>query len=153
MLFRSISEDHIKRGLEKVVQNTSLKGRWQILTKSPITICDTGHNTDGVKMIVEQLRQCNFKNLHIVWGMVEDKSIGEVLTLLPTEAQYYFCAADIPRALNEKKLRKEAENYNLIGDSFPSVKSAIFRAKIKAEQNDLVFIGGSTFVVAEIENL
>ncbi len=149
----NISEDEMKRGLENVVQNTKLKGRWQLLSENPLTICDTGHNVDGVKMIIEQLQNYDFKKLHIVWGMVEDKSIKEVLSLLPKDATYYFCAAEIPRALNAEVLRKEAANYDLKGDSFISVKSAIFRAQIEAEPNDFIFIGGSTFVVAEIDDL
>ncbi len=149
----SIKKKHIKKGLEKVVANTGLKGRWQQLSDSPITICDTGHNVDGVKMIINQLSQYDYKKLHIVWGMVEDKSINEILELLPKNAHYYFCAANIPRAMPAKKLRKEAANYHLIGDSYPSVKSAIWAAKINAKPNDLIFIGGSTFVVAEIEDL
>ena len=149
----NISEDEMKRGLENVVQNTKLKGRWQLLSENPLTICDTGHNVDGVKMIIEQLQNYDFKKLHIVWGMVEDKSIKEVLSILPKDATYYFCAAEIPRALNAEVLRKEAANYDLKGDSFISVKSAIFRAQIEAEPNDFIFIGGSTFVVAEIDDL
>ncbi len=148
-----ITDNNIMNGLERVVQNTNLKGRWQTLNKQPLTICDTGHNVDGVNMIINQLGQYNYEQLHIVWGMVEDKSINEVLTLLPTEAHYYFCAADIPRALNANKLANEALKLNLKGESYKSVLEAIAAAKINARNNDLIFIGGSTFVVAEIEEL
>jgi len=148
-----ITNNHIKDGLEKVVKNTSLKGRWQQLNQKPLTICDTGHNIDGVNMIIGQLAEYGCNNLHIVWGMVEDKSIDEVLKLLPPKAQYYFCAADIPRALNAGILAGKALKFNLEGKSFTSVKEAITNAKKNAAQNDLVFIGGSTFVVAEIEEL
>ncbi len=153
LTFFDISENHIKRGLENVVQNTGLKGRWQILAEYPITICDTGHNTDGVKMIIAQLNQYNYNKLHIVWGMVEDKSIEEVLSLLPTNAEYYFCAANIPRALNAGTLKHEARTFNLKGEAYASVDDAIENARVKADKDDLIFIGGSTFVVAEIDNL
>jgi len=153
LTFFDISENHIKRGLEKVIKNTSLKGRWQILAESPITICDTGHNTDGVKMIIEQLNQYDYSKLHIVWGMVEDKSIEEVLSLLPTNAEYYFCAANIPRALNASTLKHQARTFNLKGEAYASVDDAIKNARVKADKDDLIFIGGSTFVVAEIDNL
>ncbi len=148
-----ITDSNIKNGLEKVVLNTSLKGRWQILNNKPLTICDTGHNIDGVNMIINQLGQYNYEQLHIVWGMVEDKSIDDVLSLLPKDAQYYFCAADIPRALDAKQLAKEADNLKLKGKIHKSVSEAITAAKINANPKDLIFIGGSTFVVAEIEEL
>ncbi len=149
----NITDEHIKKGLENVVHNTGLKGRWQILNKSPLIICDTGHNVDGVRMIIDQLDKYNYKKLHIVWGMVEDKSIMGVLTLLPTEAQYYFCAADIPRALNAKILANEASKIKLSGKEFDSVSIAISSAKKNAAADDLIFIGGSNFVVAEIDEL
>ncbi len=149
----NIAENHIKNGLEHVIQNTGLKGRWQVLNKEPLIICDTGHNIDGVNMIIDQLSQYDFEKLHIVWGMVEDKSIDEVLTLLPVEAQYYFCAADIPRAKNAKLLANQASEFKLKGKEFDNVSEAIADAKKNASENDLIFIGGSTFVVAEIEGL
>lgn len=149
----NISDEHIREGLENVVKNTDLRGRWQVLSKQPLVICDTGHNVDGVKLILEQLRTIDFKQLHIVWGMVEDKSLDEVLELMPTDAIYYFCAANIPRALNSIILKSEAERFNLIGAVFNSVNEAITVAKKNADKEDLIFIGGSTFVVAEIEEL
>ncbi len=149
----SISEKNIKDGIECVAKNTGLKGRWQILNEKPITICDTGHNIDGVTMVIQQLKSYSYKQLHIVWGMVEDKSIGEVLELLPANASYYFCAADIPRALNAKTLTSEAAKFKLIGNCYKSVNEAILAAKKNAGKEDLIFIGGSTFVVAEIDEL
>jgi len=153
LAYFNISEANIKSGLQKVTENTGLKGRWQLLRNSPITICDTGHNVDGVKMIVNQLSQYDYKQLHIVWGMVEDKSVEAVLKLLPIDAVYYFCAANIPRALNVTLLANEASKFELVGIAFGSVSEAIGTAKKNAETNDLIFIGGSTFVVAEIDEL
>ncbi|MCF6353282.1 MAG: bifunctional folylpolyglutamate synthase/dihydrofolate synthase [Cyclobacteriaceae bacterium] len=149
----SIKEKHIKKGLEHVVTNTGLKGRWQFLGKKPLIICDTGHNIGGVKMIVEQLQNYTCHQLHIVWGMVEDKSINEILKLLPKNAHYYFCAANIPRALNAALLTKAAIQFNLRGNAYESVNQAILAAKKNAATSDLLFIGGSTFVVAEIDEL
>ena len=149
----SISEKNIKDGIECVAKNTGLKGRWQILNEKPITICDTGHNIDGVTMVIQQLKSYSYKQLHIVWGMVEDKSIGEVLELLPANASYYFCAANIPRALNAKTLTSEAAKFKLMGNCYKSVNEAILAAKKNAGKEDLIFIGGSTFVVAEIDEL
>lgn len=149
----NITSEQIRAGLERVISNTGLKGRWQILGSNPTIICDTGHNVDGVRMIIDQLNSYSYNRLHIVWGMVEDKSLDEVLALLPKEATYYFCAADIPRALGENILKSNAGGAGLLGDSYKSVKLAIDQAKRNADLKDLIFIGGSTFVVAEIENL
>jgi dihydrofolate synthase / folylpolyglutamate synthase len=148
-----ISDDNIRDGLENVAVNTGFKGRWQVLSKEPLVICDTGHNVDGVKLILEQLKTLSYKRLHIVWGMVEDKSLDTVLSLMPTDAIYYFCAANIPRALESNNLKSEAQKFRLVGNSYNSVKEAITGATISAEKEDLIFIGGSTFVVAEIEEL
>lgn len=148
-----ITDEHISAGLEHVITNTGLKGRWQILHENPTVICDTGHNLDGVQMIVNQLKSYSCSQLHIVWGMVDDKSINEVLALLPKDAIYYFCAADIPRALNADILLKSANGLGLLGESYKSVKEAVDVAKKNAYAEDLIFIGGSTFVVAEIADL
>ena len=149
----NITDEHIRDGLERVVVNTGLQGRWQVLSKKPLVICDTGHNIDGVHLILEQLKSTHHNKLHIVWGMVDDKSLEEVLALLPQEATYYFCAADIPRALDSNILQSQASIFNLCGNSYESVSKAISAAKTNAEKEDLIFIGGSTFVVAEIEEL
>ncbi|MCB0495980.1 MAG: bifunctional folylpolyglutamate synthase/dihydrofolate synthase [Cyclobacteriaceae bacterium] len=148
-----ISEDAIRSGLENVMENTGLRGRWQQLGEKPTVICDTGHNQDGIRFIVEQLQRLSYKTLHIVWGMVKDKSADEVLTLLPKTAVYYFCAANIPRALPANELKEKAAAYKLIGESYASVGEAIRAARSNADNQDVVFIGGSTFVVAEIEDL
>ena len=114
----NITSEQIRAGLEKVIANTGLKGRWQILGSKPTIICDTGHNVDGVRMIIDQLNSNTYNRLHIVWGMVEDKSIDEVLALLPKEATYYFCAADIPRALNARKLESSAKKMQFKSSHF-----------------------------------
>jgi len=145
-----ITEENIYKGLSKVVQNTGLQGRWQILNSSPLTICDTGHNEAGIQAIVNQIKNIKFENLHFVFGVVNDKDISRILKILPKEAKYYFTKANIPRALNEKELQQKASDFHLTGESFSDVKSAFESAKKCAKNNDLIFIGGSTFVVAEV---
>ena len=140
----------IKEGIENVISNTGLKGRWQILSKNPLTICDTGHNKDGITAVVNQLKSIRCNQLHFILGFVNDKNISELLNLLPHNATYYFCKADIPRALNEKELEKQAHKAGLRGKSYGSVIEAYNSAVNNATSNDMVFIGGSTFVVAEV---
>lgn len=144
-----LTPESVFQGVENVVRNTGLLGRWQKLSEQPLVICDTGHNVDGVSGVVKQLTLQAKDNIHIVWGMVGDKDIEGVLKLLPMGARYYFTRADIPRAKNEKELKEAAAKYGLEGESFPNVRFAIEAAKKNATDNDLIFIGGSTFVVAE----
>ncbi len=125
-------------------------GRWQTLGESPLIICDTGHNKAGVKEIVTQLEKSPYNKLHIVFGAVNDKSIDEILDLLPLEARYYFCQANIPRALCVDELFELAQEKGLEGVRCSSVKEALRFAKEKAIAKDLIFVGGSTFVVAEV---
>jgi dihydrofolate synthase/folylpolyglutamate synthase len=146
----NISDENLKKGLLNVQKNTSLKGRWTILNNSPLTVCDTGHNVDSIKWISQQIKETPHKQLHFVLGMVSDKSIDKILSLLPKNATYYFCKANIPRALDESELKKIASKYSLKGTPFSSVKKAFSSAKLKANKSDLIFIGGSTFTVAEI---
>jgi len=146
----NISEQNLKVGLLNVVKNTNLLGRWQILATNPLTICDVGHNEAGIKEIVKQLNKTSYKKLHFVFGAVNDKSIDKILQLLPKNAYYYFCAAKIPRALAVDELYQAAAKYNLKGKEYIAVKEAIKFAKKNASKEDLIFIGGSTFVVAEI---
>jgi dihydrofolate synthase/folylpolyglutamate synthase len=148
-----ISKEDLIKGLEQTVAQTGLKGRWQQLSTNPLIICDTGHNVDGIKLVVDQLRQQSFDKLHIVLGMVKDKDQMEVLTLLPTDASYYFCQAKIPRALDASALSELAQRCGLKGVVIADVNEAIQAAKQAAKQADLIFIGGSTFVVAEINEL
>lgn len=148
-----INQDHIKHGLENVILQTGLKGRWQQLSNSPITICDTGHNLDGVQAVLEQIRTYTFSRLYIIWGMVKDKDRSKILALLPTDAYYFFCQANIPRALDAQTLQHEAKNFNLAGEVVPDVNEALAKARLQATPNDFIFIGGSTFVVAELNEL
>lgn len=145
----SISEKNIYAGFKKVKQNTGLMGRWQVLQQQPLIVCDTGHNVNGIEYVVEQINQNTFNKLHMVIGMVKDKDITKVLSLLPKNAMYYFCNAAIPRALPANELKLQAMAFQLNGDSYTSVKDAIYVAKENAGINDMIFIGGSTFVVAE----
>ena len=145
-----ISNQQINDGIKNVKQNTGLRGRWETLSKNPKIICDTGHNVDGISNIISQLKQIKFNKLHMVFGTVNDKKINDILNLLPKDAKYYFCKAKIDRALNADKLKSIAYEYKLIGESFESVENALQNAKNNAKKEDLIFIGGSTFVVAEV---
>ena len=145
-----IENKHIYSGFKNVVQNTQLLGRWQTIGHNPRIICDTGHNEAGIKLIFKQLEQIPYQKLHIVWGMVNDKSIDKIMSILPQNANYYFTKAQIPRALNEKELQAIAQKHQLNGQVFTSVKEALSKAKQLAQANDLIFIGGSTFIVAEV---
>ena len=149
----SITNEQVLDGLKKVVVQTGLKGRWQKLGEQPLIICDTAHNADGIRLVIEQLQGITYNDLHMVIGMVKDKDRSAVLRLLPVDATYYFCQANIPRALDADVLKDEAESYGLMGEVIRNVNEAIDRAKTRAGKNDLIFIGGSTFVVAEIDNL
>jgi dihydrofolate synthase/folylpolyglutamate synthase len=145
-----ISESSIKKGLANTIKNTSLLGRWQLISTSPDTICDIGHNEDGIKQICRQLKNINYEQLHFVYGTVNDKSLDKILTLLPQDAKYYFCKPNLARGLDEIELQKKAKKNGLTGEAYSSVKRAFSTATEKATNNDLIFIGGSTFVVAEI---
>ncbi len=142
--------NEIKEGIENTVDNTGIKGRWQVLNTNPVTIADTGHNEDGIRSNVTQLLQMDFNHLHIVLGIVSDKDYDGILSLLPGSATYYFCKADIPRAMDAEELKNKAEDFGLNGNFYPSVTHAYSSAINNAGANDLVFVGGSTFVVAEI---
>ncbi len=140
----------LQNGILHVKQNTSLLGRWQQIGNSPDIYCDTGHNTAGIKEILLQLKQHQFEKLHIVFGVVKDKSIDTILSLLPKNAEYYFCAANIFRALSADELLMKANEFGLLGNSYSSVNEALTMAKAAANENDFIYVGGSTFVVAEI---
>jgi dihydrofolate synthase/folylpolyglutamate synthase len=145
-----ITEQHIYNGLSEVSKLTGLFGRWQIIGNNPLIVCDTGHNVDGMKEVVSQIENTAFKSLHFIFGVVADKSPDEILQILPKNAKYYFTKANIPRAMDEKELSKKAMNFGLKGRSYCSVQEAFNEAKKEAEKNDLIFVGGSTFVVSEI---
>ncbi|MCT4622586.1 MAG: Mur ligase family protein [Schleiferiaceae bacterium] len=143
-----VDEESIERGLLNVVKNTGLLGRWQILRESPLVVCDTGHNLEGVSQIVEQLNTMTFNRLLMVWGMVDDKNVEQVLKILP-QARFFFTQASIPRALHIEKLQAAASQIGIHGQAYTTVIEAIKSALAQMEENDLLFIGGSTFVVAD----
>jgi dihydrofolate synthase / folylpolyglutamate synthase len=149
----AISVNQIKDGLSKVATQTGLKGRWQTIGTNPLIICDTGHNEGGIQEILNQINEMQFNQLHIVLGMVKDKDISKILSLLPKYAKYYFCNAKIPRAMLAVELKQRAEAADLQGIAIADVNEAIAEAKRNSNQDDFIFVGGSTFVVAEIENL
>ena len=145
-----ISNKNIEDGLLNVVVNTNLKGRWQILQEKPRVICDTAHNKEGLRIVLNQLKKEKYKKLHIVLGVVSDKKLDEVLPLFPKEAIYYFCKPNIPRGLSVEVLKEKAIDFKLYGEKFSSVKKAYNKVLSVANQVDIVYVGGSTFVVAEI---
>jgi len=144
-----INSQQLKSGLMNVKKNNGLMGRWQIIRNNPLLIFDTGHNEAGIKEVVKNIKNTAYENLHFVIGMVNDKEINHVLKLLPKKAHYYFCKASIPRALDETILYNEARKEKLKGECFTDVKSALKSALKNAKKNDLIFVGGSTFTVAD----
>lgn len=145
-----ISKEQVKTALRQVKQLTGLQGRWQLLKRTPLIICDTGHNEDGIREVLKNIALQSFDKLHMVIGMVKDKDIAKILALLPREATYYFCSPDMPRAKPAHELKEEAHRFGLTGDSYESVSLALEAATKNASPNDFIFVGGSTFVVAEI---
>ncbi len=146
----TIPIESLKNGLLNVVKNTRLLGRWQVLQKNPKIICDTGHNKEGLTYVLNQLESEKYHKLHIVLGVVNDKDLDTVLPMFPEKANYYFCKPDIIRGLDSEKLMLEAAIFNLKGKAYSSVMNALLDAKKTASSNDLIFVGGSTFVVAEV---
>jgi dihydrofolate synthase / folylpolyglutamate synthase len=145
-----INQEGIIKGIQNVIRNTGIMGRWQILGRSPLVICDTAHNTAGMKMVTAQLKEIDYAHLHFILGMVHDKDVDSVLATLPREASYYFCKADIPRGLDSQILHQKCLLHGLKGTIHTSVKEALEKAIRKADKSDLVFVGGSIFVVAEV---
>lgn len=146
----NISEDSIIHGYRHMIRQTGLQGRWQLISRRPKTICDVGHNEGGIRYILKQLNTEKFDHLHWVFGMVNDKDADTILALLPKNATFYFCKANIPRGLDVDELRNKALNYGLKGGKYSSVLEAYHAAKEAAGADDLVFVGGSTFIVAEV---
>ncbi|CAL2082989.1 folylpolyglutamate synthase/dihydrofolate synthase family protein [Tenacibaculum sp. 190524A05c] len=145
-----VASDVIKKGLLNVKRNTKLRGRWEILNNSPKVICDTAHNKEGLTYVMKQLKKEKYDNLHIVLGVVSDKKLEEILPLLPKEATYYFSKPDLPRGLSAEILKKESKKFELLGNEYESVLCAYDEAVKVSSSGDLVFVGGSTFTVAEI---
>ena len=147
-----ITLENTHHGIEHVISQTKLLGRWQVLSNKPLTIADTGHNEEGIKEVLTGLKACGpFDEFtyHFVFGVVKDKDPTPVLKLLPKNAVYYFCKAEIPRALDENELAEIASKVGLKGTAYPTVREALQAARKNAKENDRIFIGGSTFVVAE----
>ncbi|MFH6998932.1 bifunctional folylpolyglutamate synthase/dihydrofolate synthase [Flavobacterium sp. FlaQc-57] len=145
-----VSDENLKTGLLKVVKNTGLQGRWQQLGENPKIICDTAHNKHGLAVVMNQIQNENFANLHIVLGVVNDKDLDSILPLFPKKAQYYFCSPNSSRGLSTEILQDAAKKHNLIGEKYDSVEKAFLAAKKNATKNDFIYVGGSTFVVAEL---
>ncbi len=145
-----IPELSFNEGMKQVVANTGLLGRWQQLNSQPKVICDTAHNTEGLTYVLEQLQKETFEELHIVLGVVNDKNLKTILPLFPKEAKYYFCKPAIPRGLAAVELQLQAAPFNLKGKIYNTVKEAYATALNNAKTSDLIYIGGSTFVVAEV---
>ncbi|HEY0899800.1 MAG TPA: bifunctional folylpolyglutamate synthase/dihydrofolate synthase, partial [Sphingobacteriaceae bacterium] len=145
-----ISQEHLLSALSHVQKLTGFAGRWQTLGLSPLIICDTGHNEDGIREVIRNIRNTSYNKLHMVIGMVRDKDIHKILQLLPKDAHYYFCQPNIERAKPVEELAEEASREGLNGTSYPSVAAALSAAKDASSAKDLIFVGGSTFVVAEI---
>lgn len=146
----SLSKENIYQGLECASKSTGLLGRWQIIGQHPLIVCDTGHNEDGIRAIVQQIKSISYESLHVVLGVVNDKNIDTILDYLPKDAVYYFTQASIPRALDAHLLAEKAQQKGLRGKVVSNVEDALHEAKEKAGENDMVFVGGSTFVVAEV---
>ncbi|HLV38343.1 folylpolyglutamate synthase/dihydrofolate synthase family protein [Xanthomarina sp.] len=145
-----ISIEQIKKGLLQVVKNTGLQGRWQVLQEQPKIICDTAHNKEGLNYVVKQLAETSFNCLHIVFGVVNDKDLSSILDILPKKATYYFCKPDVPRGMDVNLLEAAFLAEGFQGTSYQGVNEALSAAKKQASEKDLIYVGGSTFVVAEI---
>jgi dihydrofolate synthase/folylpolyglutamate synthase len=145
-----LPDAQVQSGIEQVIDQTGLLGRWQILGTDPLVVADVAHNEDGVRWVVQQLSRQSFNRLHVVLGMVADKDVSLVLKLLPTHAQYYFCKANIPRGLDAEQLLQSAAQYGLMGHAYASVPMAFEAARQAAQHDDMIFVGGSVFTVAEV---
>jgi len=145
-----ITDEDLQTALRQVKTLTGLHGRWEVLSRDPLTICDTGHNPEGIQEVLKDIAATPYKQLHFVIGMVNDKDISKVLSMLPVNATYYFCKPDIPRGLEAAGIKEQAATFGLYGDAYPNVKAALLAAQQQAKKDDLVFVGGSTFVVAEV---
>lgn len=146
-----IQQTQVEKALQQVKKLTDLHGRWEVIHQRPLIVLDVGHNADGIKQIVAQIELTDYKDLHIIIGMVKDKEIETVLALLPKEATYYFTRAGIPRAIPETELRRKGNDIGLKGEHYPNVNKALEVARHYADNEDLILICGSVFVVGEVE--
>lgn len=149
----STTGSQIKEGFDQVVELTGIKGRWQIVHKKPTVICDTGHNRQALELLIEELESIQQGSLHMVLGFVNDKDLSQMLELLPQQAKYYFCSANVPRSTDAHKLAEMAHQFGIIGSVIPDPNKALKAALKAADKKDTVFVGGSTFVVAELDLL
>jgi dihydrofolate synthase/folylpolyglutamate synthase len=145
-----ILEKDVSKGLAHTRDLTGLRGRWETIGYNPLIICDTGHNREGIAEVMKQIRQTPWKNLHIVLGLVDDKDPSKILEQLPVEARYYFTQSSVPRSMNREKLAAEGLRYGLYGQVCPGPLNALKIALSRSDPEDLIFVGGSTFVVAEV---
>ncbi|MFN4884709.1 MAG: bifunctional folylpolyglutamate synthase/dihydrofolate synthase [Bacteroidota bacterium] len=145
-----LNAESIRLGFENVIRNTKLRGRWEMINQSPLTIAEVAHNEDGIRFLCEKLNSYNNTNIHVVLGMVADKDHQEVLSLFPKKANYYFCHANIPRALPAAELQRKAAAVGLTGEAYHSAEQALNAAKKHALNEDLIVVTGSIFTVAEI---
>ena len=145
-----ISESHIQEGFASVIASTGIMGRWHTIGHNPRSICDTAHNVDGIAAVIRQVKQIPWLKLHMVWGMVDDKDLDMILPLLPEEATYYFTNSSVPRSMDSKVLARRAREFGLKGFPFPNVEEAYRAAQKEAGADDMIFTGGSTFVVADL---
>ncbi|MBO6533545.1 MAG: bifunctional folylpolyglutamate synthase/dihydrofolate synthase [Muricauda sp.] len=145
-----VPEAAISKGLQNVVKNTGLMGRWQVLQQHPLVVCDTAHNKEGLQLVLKQVEKQSFEKLHVVLGFVKDKDVRSVLTLFPKDAHYYFVKPSIPRGMEATQLRELAEEQGLKGKVCKSVNKGLKKALKNAGQQDMIYVGGSTFVVAEV---
>lgn len=149
----TISDTAIKKGVELVLKNTGLKGRWQTIGQKPLTVCDIAHNEAGIQTLLETVQSFDPKNIHVVFGVVKDKDLNKVLSILPKKASYYFSNAHSPRALQVQELREKARTFGLEGDAFDNVNEAIASARLASNPEDLVLVCGSNFLVAEVDEV
>ncbi|HKC35422.1 MAG TPA: hypothetical protein VKB95_05140, partial [Chitinophagaceae bacterium] len=156
----NLNEDDIRHGLQKTKKITGLHGRWEIIHEHPMIVLDVGHNEDGIKQIIQQIELTTHHELHIILGVVKDKEVDKVLSLLPHAAHYYFTQAQIPRALPAEDLKSKAENlrrnpggHDLKGDIFPEVNAAVKAALARANKDDLILVCGSVFLVGEVNHI
>jgi len=145
-----VPEAAISKGLQNVVKNTGLMGRWQVLQQHPLVVCDTAHNKEGLQLVLKQVEKQSFEKLHVVLGFVKDKDVRSVLTLFPKDAHYYFVKPSIPRGMEADQLRELAEEQGLKGKVCKSVSKGLKKALKNANEQDMIYVGGSTFVVAEV---
>ena len=146
----NISEIEISKGLNRVIKNTGLRGRWEITSLKPKTIFDIGHNIDAINKSINEINELSYENIHMVIGFVNDKNLKKIFNLLPKNAFYYFCKPNIPRGFCERELLKMSQKFNLSGNCFSSSFIAFEKANEKANENDIIFVGGSTFLVGEL---